>query len=170
MKLFIITDIHGSKKYLDLALAKYKEDTYNKLVILGDILYHGPRNNLPEDYDTKYVYNTLNQYKDQILAIKGNCDADVDEFVLDFPLFPEVLLNIGGKQVLFIHGEKMQDLDFDSWTIVGHYHINKLEDNIIYLGSLSLPKDGVYSYAVIEDKVYRAYDLLTNKCILEVAL
>ena len=171
MKLFLITDIHGSKKYLDMALDKFNKGQFNKLICLGDVLYHGPRNVLPEGYDTKAVYETLNNYKEKIIAIKGNCDADVDEFVLNFPLFPEVLMKIGSKQVLFIHGEdNPEDLEFDSYIIEGHYHVTKQENNIIKIGSLSLPKDGHHAYAIIDEDNLKVYDLLTDEVLLEVSL
>lgn len=166
MKLFIITDIHGSKKYLELALEKYKKDNYNKLIILGDILYHGPRNDLPEGYEPKEVIKLLNNLKEQIIAIKGNCDAKIDEDVLDFPLFPEVLLNIGNKNVLFTHGDMLDEVDYDGYIIYGHFHKNNFDDNMLSIGSLSIPKDGHHSYAVLSDNVLSSYDLLDDALLM----
>lgn len=170
MKFFVITDIHGSAYYLEKALEIYHQDQYNKLLILGDILYHGPRNDLPKGYEPKSVVKMLNQLKEQIIAIKGNCDAEVDEMVLDFPLFPEVLLNIGNKTILLTHGDKLEENEYDGYILYGHYHVTKFENNKLSLGSLSIPKDDKYTYAVIDDNKLIAYDLLTKQEIKRVEL
>ena len=86
MKLMFISDIHGSSLYAQKAIDTYKQEKADKLIILGDILYHGPRNDLPEEYAPKKVISLLNAYKKDIIAVRGNCDAEVDQMVLDFPI------------------------------------------------------------------------------------
>ena len=86
MKWMIISDIHGSYDDLKKVMEIYEEEKMEKLIILGDILYHGPRNPLPEGYQPQKVINLLNQYKDKIMAVRGNCDAEVDQMVLEFPM------------------------------------------------------------------------------------
>ncbi len=83
MKIMFLTDIHGSKKYTDLAIEKFKEEGADKLVLLGDLMYHGPRNPLTAEYDPKEVANVLNQYKDKIVAVRGNCDSVVDQMLIE---------------------------------------------------------------------------------------
>ena len=85
MKYFFASDIHGSSFYAKLVLQKYKESNAAKLILLGDLLYHGPRNDLPKDYIPKEVFAMLNEYKDEIIAVRGNCDSEVDQMVLDSP-------------------------------------------------------------------------------------
>ena len=170
MNYLIFTDIHGSKKYLDLVMAKREKHNASKMIILGDFLYHGPRNPLPEGYDPKAVYETLNQEKNNILAILGNCDAAVDEYVLDFHLFKEIEKQIGKKVILFTHGDNLEEVCCDGLVVVGHYHVNKKEDNVLYLGSLSLPKDGHHTYAVACNDKLTVYDLLTDEILYEESL
>ena len=85
MKLFIASDIHGSAHYTKLMLELYKETKSERLLLLGDILYHGPRNDLPAEYNPKLVIEMLNNIKDEILCVRGNCEAEVDQMVLGFP-------------------------------------------------------------------------------------
>ena len=89
MRLFIISDIHGSLYYLKKAIEIFEKGGYDKLVILGDELYHGPRNPLPKDYSPKDVIEILNSYKDRIIAIRGNCDSEVDQMVLKYPIMSD---------------------------------------------------------------------------------
>jgi len=159
MRRFIITDIHGSEKYLDIALAKMEKLGIQKLIILGDILYHGPRNELPEGYNPKGVSAKLNAMKSNILAIGGNCEAPVDRMVLDFPLFAETIIQFGNKSFLLTHGDALDELDFDGPVLCGHHHKSVIEDDILYLGSLSLPKDGKRAYMIQDDDYLIAYDL-----------
>ena len=86
MKFFIASDIHGSAYYCRRMLDAWKREGADRLVLLGDILYHGPRNDLPKDYAPKEVFTMLNEVKDSILCVRGNCDADVDQMVLEFPI------------------------------------------------------------------------------------
>ena len=110
MKFLVLTDIHGSSKYLKLAIEKFNNLNCEKMLLLGDILYHGPRNDLPLEYNPKEVISILNSYKDKVLCIKGNCDAEVDEMVLEFPLYPTIMLTVNGVKLELIHGHNLEEL------------------------------------------------------------
>lgn len=100
MKLFIISDIHGSLYYLKKVIEIFGKENYDKLVILGDELYHGPRNPLPKDYSPKEVIEILNKYKDKIIAVRGNCDSEVDQMVLSYPIMSDYsMIYLGNKRV-----------------------------------------------------------------------
>ena len=118
MKLMIISDIHGSYNDLEKVMHYFDEEQPDRLIILGDILYHGPRNDLPEGYAPKKCIPLLNKYKDKILAVRGNCDAEVDQMVLDFPMRSNyALLNVDGHD--FLH--------FPAPSLRGHKYITKLK-------------------------------------------
>lgn len=102
MKLFIISDIHSSLYYLKKVMEIFEKENYDKLVILGDELYHGPRNPLPKDYSPKEVIEILNKYKDKIIAVRGNCDSEVDQMVLSYPIMSDYsMIYLGNKRVFF---------------------------------------------------------------------
>lgn len=174
MKYLIISDIHGSSFHLNNLLKK--DIDYDKLVILGDILYHGPRNDLPEGYNPKEIIKTLNNLKDKIIAIRGNCDADVDLMVLDFEISNFKWLKINEKLLYLTHGHKHnKDLlpcKRRKYTLLhGHTHVNvvhKASDKVrvVNIGSLSIPKDGYYTYAVIDGNNLTVFNLLTDDIIL----
>ena len=92
MKILIASDIHGDAKYCRLLLEAFKKENADRLILLGDILYHGPRNDLPEEYAPKNVIEQLNAYKDRIFAVRGNCEAEVDQMVLGFPVMADYML------------------------------------------------------------------------------
>ena len=92
MKLMIASDLHGSAFWIEKMINKFLEEKCDTILLLGDLLYHGPRNNLPDEYDTKKAIDLLNSIKDKILCVKGNCDGEVDEMVLDFPISQETLV------------------------------------------------------------------------------
>lgn len=105
MKLMFISDIHGSSLYAQKAIDTYKQEKADKLIILGDILYHGPRNDLPEEYAPKKVISLLNAYKKDIIAVRGNCDAEVDQMVLDFPIRSDfATVDVDGHHFFLTHG------------------------------------------------------------------
>ena len=170
MKFLVLTDIHGSIKFLKIAMEKFNKLKCEKILLLGDILYHGPRNDLPVEYQPKEVITLLNSYKDKILCVKGNCDAEVDEMVLEFPLYPIVMLNVGGAKLELIHGHNLDECEGEGYILHGHTHINKYEDGVINIGSLSIPKDGHHTYAVIENKTLTSYDLFTDEVLMSVEL
>ena len=173
MKLVFISDIHGSAYYLSQAMERYMEENGDYLVILGDILYHGARNDLTEVYDPKEVTRILNEYSEEIIAVRGNCDSEVDEMVLDFPLM-STYSNIlcGNKRIFLSHGHiyneaNMPDLKEGSLFVYGHTHILRAEKvgGIYFLnpGSISLPKENKpHSYGVLEGNFFNIKDLEGN--------
>ena len=162
MKVYVISDIHGSLKYLNDFMNIY--DKESKLIILGDILYHGPRNDLPLEYNPKGCINVLNSFKDNILWIKGNCDAEVDEMVLDFKCNENYSLSLNGYNFYLHHGHKEINNFYVDVVLSGHTHVNvlKKENDIIYgnPGSLSIPKEGSgNSFMIINDDKITIYNL-----------
>ncbi len=173
MKIMFLSDIHGSIKYLRCAIEKFEEEKPDRLVLLGDLMYHGPRNSLPDEYDTKEVDNLLNQYKDKIVAVRGNCDSEVDQMLLDFPIMSDYLEILTENYKIFAtHGHIYNDtcmpkLNRGDIFIHGHLHIPIAEvfKEVYYLnpGSISLPKEGSKnSYGIIEDDFFRIKDLDGN--------
>lgn len=152
MKLMIISDIHGSATRLETVLERMEEEKPDKLIISGDILYHGPRNPLPEGYEPKKVIDMLNDLKDKIIAVRGNCDSEVDQMVLNFPILGDYQQLYINEQLVFIsHGHlyenRLPDLvREDGIYIQGHTHVpvNEEVDGRIYFnpGSIALPKEG----------------------------
>ena len=105
MKLFIASDIHGSEFYCRKLIGAYKREEADKMLLLGDILYHGPRNDLPEGYAPKAVIELLNALKDEILCVRGNCDTEVDQMVLSFPVLADYAVIIDGDTTVYAtHG------------------------------------------------------------------
>lgn len=166
MKYLFASDIHGSAYYCKKLLDVYKTSGAGRLILLGDILYHGPRNELPKDYNPKEVFAMLNNYKDQIYAIRGNCDSEVDQMVLEFPMMADyALLSLNGKTIYATHGHIYNEdnlppvMEGDA-LIFGHIHLPVAgkKDGVFFLnpGSVSLPKGGnPCSYAVLEDNVFQ---------------
>lgn len=169
-KYLVLTDIHGSIKYAQMAFDKFNQYGCHKILILGDILYHGPRNDLPEGYNPKAVTNLCNEYKKDIIAVNGNCDAEVDQMVLEFMLFPEVMLELNGHKFLLTHGHHLEEAESDGYILYGHTHVTKFEDIFLNIGSVSIPKDNHHTYAIIDDEKITAYDLLTDEVIMEAKL
>ena len=161
MKWMVASDIHGSAYYCEKMLSAYRESGAQKLVILGDILYHGPRNELPKDYAPKKVIAMLNEVADELLCVRGNCEAEVDQMVLPFPCMADYALLVSDDRTLFLtHGhlwnpDKLPPLAPGSLFFYGHTHIklDEMRDDIrcINPGSMSFPKDGSHSYAVYAD-------------------
>lgn len=160
-KILIASDIHGSATYCKQLLARFDESGAEKLVLLGDILYHGPRNDLPDGYAPKQVIAMLSEYKDEIVAVRGNCDAEVDAMVLPFPVMADYAVLFFGNRVLYLtHGhlfspEAPINMRKGEIMISGHTHIPlRCEcDGKIYLnpGSVSIPKNGSpHSYMLAE--------------------
>ena len=167
MKLMIASDIHGCapacKKLLDTFTASGAE----RLILLGDLLYHGPRNDLPEGYDPKAVIAMLSEYADKVFCVRGNCDTEVDQMVLPFPIMAETaLLFVDGRTRFACHGHRnganptandIPKLPAGSVVLSGHTHIPVLEENpdgvlLLNPGSTSIPKGGFpASYGVYED-------------------
>lgn len=172
MKLFVISDIHGSDTYFEIAFKKFRESGAEKLVILGDIYYHGPRNPLPEGYDPKKINPVLNSIKDKIIAVKGNCDAEVDQMISEFKINEQLIITTPlHKKIGLIHGHHgYASLGKCDLYLSGHTHISALDkkDGSIYAnpGSISLPKaDKSRNYIIVDDTSVSIYDLLTDKLI-----
>lgn len=159
MRILIASDIHGSIKYARRVAELMEIEKADRLLLLGDLYYHGPRNPLPEEYDPKEVANLFNSIKDKLMVVKGNCDAEVDEMISDFNLEAEIRMKIGNKRFFFTHGHHINKdkLPEDTDVLVyGHFHTGFIEevDGIICMnpGSTTLPKnDTPHSYGIIDD-------------------
>ena len=171
MKYFILSDIHGSEGALKVALDAFRESKSNYLVILGDILYHGPRNPLPENHNPRGVVELLNPLKEKIIACRGNCDAEVDQMLLDFPVMSDYALVVdNGTRLFCTHGhiyspEKLPKLSENEVFFFGHTHIQQLyrsPDGIVICnpGSISLPKENsAAGFAIYENRTITNYSL-----------
>lgn len=174
MKLMIASDIHGSKYYCQEMLWAYEEEKADKLILLGDLLYHGPRNDLPKEYAPKEVIGLLNQYKQELLCVAGNCEAPVDQMVLEFPVLADYgILYLEERMVFFTHGhvhneENLPMLKQGDILLHGHTHVPVMEDrgDYIYLnpGSVSIPKeDSKNGYMIYEDGMFTLKDFDNNE-------
>ena len=164
MKYMIASDIHGSAYYCKQLMDMYRAEKPDKLILLGDILYHGPRNDLPKEYNPKEVITMLNNIKDNIICVRGNCDSEVDQMVLDFPIMADYsILSIGDRTVFVTHGHKfnksiLPPMKENDILLHGHTHVpvkERINDtNMMYInpGSVSIPKENSeHSYMIIED-------------------
>lgn len=161
IKWMIASDIHGSEYYCRKMLEAYKTEQADRLVLLGDILYHGPRNDLPRDYNPKAVIKMLNDMKEDILCVRGNCDTEVDQMVLEFPIMADyAVLCVEDRMIYATHGHKFNESNLPPLRkgdilLNGHTHIPKCtkHDTYVYMnpGSVSIPKDNSYhGYMIIE--------------------
>ena len=167
MKLFFASDLHGSLTATQLMLEKYKESGSQHLVILGDILNHGPRNPVPQGYQPAAVADLLNNYSDQIIAVRGNCDSEVDQMLLNFPMLESYswILLESGRRIFLTHGhiynnDKRPPLKTGDVLAYGHTHIPVAERSgelfIYNPGSITFPKDGnVASYGIFEQGTFK---------------
>ena len=171
MKWYIVSDIHGSSENLKKVLNYFDEDG-DYLIVLGDILYHGPRNDLPEKYEPKVVAKLLNERKTKILAIRGNCDGEVDQMMLEFPITSDYLMiPFDGYKIFMTHGhlydENLPWINENDALMFGHIHIPMAEkvDGRICLnpGSISIPKmNNVPSFGIFENHEFKVCDLEKN--------
>ena len=170
LKYLVVSDIHGSSYYANKIKEIYKNERPDKIILLGDLYYHGPRNPLTKEYNPMEVAKILNSFKDIILCIKGNCDAEVDEMISDFEFEDKIELTISGKRFCFTHGHKYnidnipENIDV---LVYGHFHTGfiKEKDGIICVnsGSISLPKDNTKnSYLIIENEKILLKDVEGN--------
>ncbi|MCR5829059.1 MAG: phosphodiesterase [Lachnospiraceae bacterium] len=167
MKIFIASDIHGSAKYCRMMLDAYERESADRMLLLGDILYHGPRNDLPEEYAPKKVIEMLNAKKDEIYSLRGNCEAEVDQMVLEFPVMADYALIPVGKHMIYAtHGHvyncaNIPPMKKGDVLLHGHTHIPVCErfgDDNVYMnpGSVSIPKqNSQHSYMTLEDGVFK---------------
>ena len=170
MKYMIASDIHGSAYYCEMLLKRFDKEKADRLLLLGDLLYHGPRNDLPKEYAPKKVIELLNAYQDVIICVRGNCEAEVDQMVLDFPVMAEYCMISEGKTLIMAthghvynleHPPKLQKGDV---LLHGHTHVpaNIPTETFRYLnpGSVAIPKEGSkHSYMIFEDGTFVWKDL-----------
>ena len=165
MKLLIASDIHGSLYYLEKLMDVIGKENPDRIVLLGDILYHGPRNDLPKDYNPKKVIEILNSIKEKLICVRGNCDTEVDQMVLDFPILSDYSsIFIDDNMFYLSHGhiynkDNLPPLVKKSIFLSGHTHIplNAEVDSIKCLnpGSVSIPKENsCHSYMIYENKEF----------------
>ncbi len=171
MKLMFISDIHGIKTNLPKIKERFNELNCDKLVVLGDLYYIGPRNKMIEGYDINYVNEFLSSFKDNLICVRGNCDSDVDLMVSDFPMVNELsLISTINEDLYLTHGHIYNESNWNkthSTLIYGHLHIpfiKKVETNTyINPGSISLPKEGnPPSYLVYDEEKFIIYDINDN--------
>ncbi len=170
MKWMIASDIHGSAHYCRQLLAALERERADRLLLLGDLLYHGPRNDLPQGYDPKEVIALLTSVKNQVFCVRGNCEAEVDQMVLPFPVLADYcLLEQKGHVIFATHGhhynlETPPLLQSGDVLLHGHTHI-PAKDNSLgfwYLnpGSVAIPKENSpHSYMTLEDGLFLWKDL-----------
>lgn len=160
MKLLVVSDIHGSAYYAEKIPEIFEREKADKIIVLGDLYYHGPRNPLTKDYSPMKVAEILNSLKDRLDVIKGNCDAEVDEMISEFKFKEHLLLDVNNLKVYFTHGHKnnidnLPDEKIDI-MVYGHFHTGFIvkKDGIIFAnpGSISLPKDNTKNSYLILDK------------------
>ena len=161
MKILIASDIHGSAKYCRQLMTAVEREAANKVLLLGDLLYHGPRNDLPSEYEPKEVAAMLNGIKEKLLCVRGNCEAEVDQMMLDFPVLSEsALIYWEGTTIYATHGHHdFPALQQGDVVVFGHTHVpvDYVKDGIRFInpGSVSIPKDGSWhGYIVLEDGVF----------------
>ena len=173
MKLMFASDIHGSALYCKQMLDAFAREGAESLILLGDLLYHGPRNDLPDGYAPKEVITLLNDVSDRLLCVRGNCDTEVDQMVLNFPILADyAILYLDGHRVYLTHGHhfgednppKLRDGDI---LIHGHTHVPACRDKGGYLylnpGSVSIPKENsVHGYMTFENGIFTWKDLDGN--------
>lgn len=180
MKLMFASDIHGSAYYCRKMLEAYQKEKAGRLFLLGDILYHGPRNDLPKQYAPKEVAALLNRAKEEICAVRGNCEAEVDQMVLEFPVMADYCIIIEGKHTIYathghiFHEKNLPPLKAGDILIHGHTHVLRAEDKGNYIllnpGSVSIPKEGnPPTYGILEDSVFRVKDF-EGKIVKEIRL
>ena len=153
MKIVFMSDIHGVPSALNAALSAAETLGWDRLVLLGDLLYHGPRNGVPNFYDPVEVAKTLNAHKDRIVAVRGNCDAEVDQMMFEFPMMSDyAVLDAGNERFFLTHGHRWNErilppLGMGTVLAHGHTHVPELKRldcgiTIFNPGSVALPKGG----------------------------
>ena len=161
MKYLVFSDIHGSAFFAKRIEELVNRENPDKVILLGDLYYHGPRNPLPQEHSPMTVCEIFNSMKDKIFCVKGNCDAEVDEMISEFEIIPNIELKIGDKNFFFTHGHKYNidnepETDFDV-LVYGHFHTGFIKEKkgkiFVNAGSISLPKnDTPNSFLIITDE------------------
>lgn len=183
MKYIIASDIHGSAFWCEKLLQAFKNEQADKLLLLGDLLYHGPRNDFPKDYSPKNVFEMLNANQENIVCVRGNCDSEVDQMVLNFPIMADYALFDGGNGVTLFatHGHLYNKdcpplLKKKDVLLNGHFHTpchEEMASGAIYAncGSVALPKDGTpHSYIVAENGELVWKNLATGETFSQVKI
>lgn len=177
MKFLIASDIHGSAYWAERLMAAIEAEQPDRIIFLGDLLYHGPRNDLPRDYAPKRVIPLLNDLakSGRVIAVRGNCEAEVDQMVLEFPCMSDsaLVMDSDGRELFCTHGhvfgagihnsvDNAPVLPAGSALVYGHTHIKVNEESqkhpglwLFNPGSVSIPKDGTHSYGIYEDGSFR---------------
>ena len=177
-KYFVISDIHGDFNKLQSAIDLFVRDKYYKLLILGDVLYHGPRNDLPSGYNVKKCIELLNLYNDKIICVKGNCEAEVDQMVLNFKIRNSYSFIFNHVKFYLTHGTHLNKennhYSKNSVVLYGHTHVYKIEkiNDIFYInpGSISLPKvNKECSFITFDKNSIQIHDLSTNYILEEIS-
>ncbi len=170
MKWLIASDIHGSAYWCERLMKAFEDEKADRLILLGDLLYHGPRNDLPREYNPKAVIPMLNEKKDIIMAVRGNCEAEVDQMVLQFPVLADyALLPVNDRLVFITHGHVFNERNLPPMKdgdilLHGHTHIPVCKEigQFIYMnpGSVSIPKpEQPHSYMTLEAGLFIWKDL-----------
>ena len=174
MKLMFASDLHGDFSCAEATIEKFRAEGAEKLILLGDLLYHGPRNDLPAGYAPKKVITLLNENKMNLICVRGNCDTEVDQMVLEFPILADYLLIFEkGRRFFITHGHHYNTetpplLSAGDFLIHGHTHVltvTPFGDGLTYLnpGSVSLPKENnPPSYMIYEDGKFEIKDFEGN--------
>ena len=179
MKLLVATDLHGSKRAVDKVVQAFDQINADKLVLLGDLYYHGPRNGVPSDYDPMYVASKLNQLANSILAVRGNCDSEVDQTISNFEILPNATLDVDGLTFMFTHGHKYNATMLPLMGVCqvlmhGHTHISSIVkvDGVVVVnvGSPSFPKDGHPAYCVVDGRQVSIYNATDDSVIASTTL
>lgn len=181
MRLLIASDLHGGANAVEKLMERIKEFNPERIIILGDILYHGPRNDLPQGYAPKKVIPLLNKKAGLVTAVRGNCDAEVDQMMLDFDCRADYLVIEADEHVMALtHGhvfgpDKVPPVAGLNVLMSGHTHVKSLkrrEDGLVLLnpGSTTIPKDGSASYATYEDGELRLHLLETGEVLEELEI
>lgn len=182
MKWMIASDLHGSAYYCRKMLEAFEREGADRLFLLGDLLYHGPRNDLPEGYAPKQVMPLLNGMKDRLLCVRGNCDAEVDQMVLEFPVLADyAVLPVGQRLIYATHGhiyhvKNLPPLAPGDVLLHGHTHVpawTEFGQGNLYLnpGSVSIPKENSpHSYMTLEENTMQWKELESSAVFHELTL
>ncbi len=171
MKIFVATDLHGSAYWTEKTVQKFHNSGADILVLLGDIYNHGPRNAFPQDYAPMRVAEILNKIAAKVLAVKGNCDSEVDQMISDFEFLPQEVLFLGGRKLFFTHGHifnknALPKLQTGDVMFYGHFHVCEIAEvdgiTCVNVGSAALPKDGNNCYCLVEESGVSIWDFDDN--------
>lgn len=182
MKWMIASDLHGSAYYCRKMLEAFEREGADRLFLLGDLLYHGPRNDLPREYAPKEVIPLLNGKKEKLLCVRGNCDAEVDQMVLEFPVLADyAVLPVGRRLIYATHGhiyhvKNLPPLAPGDVLLHGHTHVPawiEFGQGNLYLnpGSVSIPKENSpHSYMTLEENTMQWKELESSAVFHELTL